>query len=291
MDRVTTLAARLRRLTLKIAHAHDEATLLAVTTVALAAGGVAWTVGAGSLADLFWALGTVAAVVPAVWWVFAALRQGDVRVDLVAVLALGGTLAVQEYLAGALIALMLATGRALESAAQRRASRDLRARWSVPRAPRACVRPPVFRWCRRPRSASAACSSWPPGKLVPVDGTVESTSVVLDESALTGEPLQTERSRGETVRSGVLNAGTAFELRATATVSCMTSSIGMPGSPARTGPRRRSVPAAAERPKSCAHRCRGPGTTARCPRCCAAAPPRMPAIPRPPARWRRADRG
>ncbi|WP_406005160.1 heavy metal translocating P-type ATPase [Streptomyces sp. NBC_00637] len=217
MDRVTTLAARLRRLTLKIVHVHHEATLPAVTTVALAAGGVAWTVGAGSLADLFWALGTVAAVVPAALWVFAALRRGDVRVDLVAVLALGGTLAVQEYLAGALIALMLATGRALESAAQRRASRDLRA--LLERAPRS-ARLRTATGVQVVPSAEVRVGDLlvvAPGEVVPVDGRVESASVALDESALTGEPLQTERSRGETVRSGVLNAGTAFELRATAT--------------------------------------------------------------------------
>ncbi|WP_143631858.1 heavy metal translocating P-type ATPase, partial [Streptomyces thermovulgaris] len=34
---------------------------------------------------------------------------------------------------------------------------------------------------------------------------------------LTGEPLQVERTRGEKVRSGAVNAGGAFELRATAT--------------------------------------------------------------------------
>lgn len=217
MDRGITFAARLRRLTLKIVHAHDEATLLAVTTVALAAGGVARIGGAGSLADLFWALGTVAALVPAVWWVFASLRHGDVRVDLVAVLALGGTLAVQEYLAGALIALMLATGRALESAAQRRASRDLRA--LLERAPRS-ARLRTATGVQAVPSAEVRVGDLlvvAPGEVVPVDGRVESTTVVLDESALTGEPLQTERSRGETVRSGVLNAGTAFELRATAT--------------------------------------------------------------------------
>ncbi|GAA3880431.1 hypothetical protein GCM10023084_36720 [Streptomyces lacrimifluminis] len=39
-----------------------------------------------------------------------ALRQGRTGADLIAALALGGTLAVGEYLAGALIALMLATG-------------------------------------------------------------------------------------------------------------------------------------------------------------------------------------
>ena len=57
----------------------------------------------------------------------AALRRGRAGVDLIAVLSLIGTLLVGEYLAGALIAVMLAGGRALEAAAERRASHDLRA--------------------------------------------------------------------------------------------------------------------------------------------------------------------
>lgn len=104
-----------------------EPAFLTVTAAALTAGGVFRLVDAPGLADLCWGLGTVVAVAPDVGWVLAALRRGHAGVDLIAVLALGGTLAVSEYLAGALIALMLATGRTLEAAAQRRASHDLRA--------------------------------------------------------------------------------------------------------------------------------------------------------------------
>ena len=56
-----------------------------------------------------------------------------------------------------------------------------------------------------------------PGEVVSVDGRVMGGIAVLDESVLTGEPLQVERAIGEPVRSGVVNAGTAFELSATAT--------------------------------------------------------------------------
>ncbi|MFB7461894.1 heavy metal translocating P-type ATPase [Streptomyces sp. NPDC056224] len=210
-------AAGLRRITAAITSVRLEPVLLTVTAAALTGGGIAWLVGAHRLSDLFWALGTVVAIVPAVVWVLAAVRRGHAGVDLIAVLALGGTLAVGEYLAGALIALMLATGRTLEAAAQRRASHDLRA--LLEHAPRSARRRTEAGVVTVPLAEVAVGDLLVvgPGEVVPVDGRVESAAAVLDESVLTGESLQVERPRGETVRSGVVNAGGAFELRATAT--------------------------------------------------------------------------
>ncbi|MFF9174378.1 heavy metal translocating P-type ATPase [Streptomyces sp. NPDC014793] len=208
---------RPHRLAAVAAPARVEPVLLAVTAAALTAGGIAWLAGAAGLADLLWALGTLAAVVPAAAWVLAALRHGRTGVDLIAVLALGGTLAVHEYLAGALIALMLATGRTLEAAAQRRASHDLRA--LLEHAPRSARRRTGAEVAAVPTDEIAAGDLLVvgPGEVVPVDGRLEDVAAVLDESVLTGESAQVERARGEPVRSGVVNAGGAFELRATAT--------------------------------------------------------------------------
>ena len=53
------------------------------------------------------------------------------------------------------------------------------------------------------------------GEVVPVDGRLVAGGL-LDESALTGEPLPVERPAGDEVRSGVVNAGAPFDLVATA---------------------------------------------------------------------------
>ena len=205
------LLARLPRLV--------DPTLVTLTIGALAAGGIAWLAGSRQFADKCWIAGTVVAVVPAVVWMLAAVRRGRVGVDLIAVLSLIGTLLVGEYLAGALIAVMLAGGRALEAAAEHRASHDLRA--LLEHAPR------VAR--RRVGSAVTVIALDEvavndllvvgPGEVVPVDGRIVGASAVLDESVLTGEPLQVEHGVGEPVRSGVVNAGSAFEMRATATAA------------------------------------------------------------------------
>ncbi|MBI5340991.1 MAG: cadmium-translocating P-type ATPase [Mycolicibacterium rufum] len=196
-----------------------EPTLTVITVGALAAGGIAWAAGHQRLADGCWIAGTLVALVPALWWVIATLRHGRAGVDVIAVLSLVGTLVVGEYLAGALIAVMLAGGRALEAAAQRRASHDLQA--LLAHAPRSA---------RRRTGETVATVSLDdvavddllvvrPGEVVPVDGRVSGTVAVLDESVLTGEPLHVEHPAGDMIRSGAVNAGGAFDLRATATAA------------------------------------------------------------------------
>ena len=194
-------------------------TLLGITVAALAAGGAAWLAGAPGVADSCWIAGTVAAIVPAIWWVIAGLRNGKFGVDVLAVLSLAGALAVREYLAGALIAVMLATGQALDAAAERRATKDLRA--LLDRVPRTARR-------RTPDGVEVVDLDAVtvddvvvvgPGEVLPVDGVVVSEIAVIDDSALTGEPLQVTYDRGEAVRSGSLNAGAGVEIRATATAA------------------------------------------------------------------------
>lgn len=194
-----------------------EPTLVVLTVGLLSAGGIAWLAGWQAVSAGCWIAGTLVAVIPALVWVIAALRRGRAGVDLIAVLSLVGTLLVGEYLAGALIAVMLAGGRALEAAAERRASHDLRA--LLEHAPRFARRRIGSEVTVIPLTEVAVDDLLVvgPGEVVPVDGRITDSVAVLDESVLTGEPLQVERGSGEPVRSGVVNAGNAFELRATAT--------------------------------------------------------------------------
>lgn len=198
----------------------SEPMLLVGTVGLLVAGGLAMAAGQRTVADACWLASAVIALVPALWWVVVALRHRRVGVDLIAVLALVGTAVVHEYLAGALIAVMLASGRALEGAAERRASRDLRA--LLERAPRVARRRLGDEVAVVPVDDVVVGDLLvvAPGEVVPVDGDVAgSVCAVLDESVLTGEPEFVERPVGDRVRSGVVNAGSGFELRAAATAA------------------------------------------------------------------------
>jgi heavy metal translocating P-type ATPase len=196
------------------------ALLLTAALAGLAAGGVLWLADAPRGADIAWAITTGLGLAPAVFWVGASLLRRQPGVDVIAVLALAGALAVGEYLAGAVIAVMLATGRLLEARAVARAERELRG--LLDRAPRV-----VNRYRDRALTTIPLEAVRPgdlllirPGEVVPVDGRVEGQSeAVLDESALTGEALPVQRPLGEAVRSGVTNAGSPFDLRATTTAA------------------------------------------------------------------------
>ena len=191
--------------------------LLAVITLALAGGGVLHLAGTGGAGDAAWLAAGACGSAYALWAMADALRQRRVGVDVIALLALVGAIAVGELLAAAVIAVMLASGRALEAWAAGRARRDLRA--LLERAPRTARRYDGDRVQAVPLEdiAPGDVLLVAPGEVVPVDGTVASASAVLDESALTGEPRPVERPGGEPVRSGVVNAGGPFDLRATAT--------------------------------------------------------------------------
>jgi len=99
--------------------------LLGVSLTLLVGGGLAQLAGSSTTANTVWALATVVGLGPAAWWVWSSARERRLGVDVIAVLALLGTLAVGEYLAGAVITVMLATGRTLEARAIARARRDL----------------------------------------------------------------------------------------------------------------------------------------------------------------------
>jgi heavy metal translocating P-type ATPase len=196
-----------------------EPLLLTLTLSALAAGAVAWLAANSDLADACWIGGTIVGLVAAAGWVLTALVHKRAGVDVIAVLALAGTLVVSAFIAGALIAVMLATGRALDAAAERRASHDLRALLErAPRTARRRIGPDVSEIpLAEVRIGDLLMVG--PGEVLPVDGHIEGSLAVLDESALTGEADPVERSVGDAVRSGVLNAGSAFELRATASAA------------------------------------------------------------------------
>jgi heavy metal translocating P-type ATPase len=188
--------------------------LVVAALAAIVLGGALHLAGRPGLGDATWAAGTIVVLVPLAWSVGRTLWRRRLGVDLIALVAMAAALAAGEYLAAAVVGLMLAGGNALEEAAARRAGRELTA--LVERAPRVAH-----------RRVGGALEEVPveglgvgdlvvvrAGEVVPVDGALSTGTAVVDESALTGEPLPVSVPAGGAVRSGTVNAGAAFELRA-----------------------------------------------------------------------------
>ena len=192
-----------------------ERALAVFALAGLVAGAVLWLVGEPHWADVAWGVGAAVVLVPLALDTARSLLHGDVGVDAIALIAIAGALVLGEQLAAAIVALMMSGGAALEAWAAGRARRELRL--LVDRAPRIAHR-------RRDGAVEQVpvedlevgdLVAVRAGELVPADGVVEGTAAVVDESALTGEPLPVTLPAGSPVRSGTTNAGNAFEARVT----------------------------------------------------------------------------
>lgn len=197
---------------------HLAVVLLSVAVGCVTGGALAHAVGAGRTGDELWMASGAVGVAYSGWMTVDSLRSRRLGVDVIALLALVGALAVGEYLAAGVIGVMVTSGRALEAWAAGRAHQDLSA--LLERAPR------VARRYEGATLRTVAVGDLIPGdrlvvgtgELVATDGTLLDDAV-LDESALTGESLPVERPGGDPVRSGVVNVAAPFDMRVTVPAS------------------------------------------------------------------------
>jgi heavy metal translocating P-type ATPase len=181
----------------------------------LIAGIAAQLAGAPWLAAWLWRAAALPVALHVAVGLARALLGGRLGVDAVALAAILGAVALDEAAAAAVIALMVAGGEALEAWAEARATSALTD--LMARAPRRAARieddaiVEIDVAAIRPHDLLLVR----PGETVPADGTLEDDAATLDESALTGEALPVVLHRPAALRSGAMNAGPAFRLRAT----------------------------------------------------------------------------
>ena len=167
--------------------------------------------------DYFWIASGLIGLIPATLWFIQDLRSRTMGSDVLAVLSLVSTLLTHELFASSVIAVMLASGRVLESWALGQAERQLKA--LLARLPRNVNRIKADGSLEQIKIEEIAIGDKlliRSGEIIPADGRL-TIAATLDESALTGEPLPVQRAVNEEISSGVLNAGTPFEFIATTT--------------------------------------------------------------------------
>ena len=188
---------------------------LGLSAILTAAGGVAHLAGEPGWSHQLFLAATLVGILASAATIISGLIKKSFGVDVIALLALIGTVLVHEYLAGAVVTLMLLGGRSLEDYATGHAKRELKL--LVERAPISAhvERPgglftiPLQEVIPGERIMVAS------GEVVPLDGELLDERAVLDESALTGEPMPVEHVKQDRLRSGVINVSNPFMMVAT----------------------------------------------------------------------------
>ena len=149
---------------------------------------------------------------PIVWDTIRGILRGHFASDIVAMLAILTAILANEALPGVVIVIMQSGGKALEDYALRRASSSLDA---------LLARSPHIAYRKKGETLEEIdvtgikvgdLLAVRPGDLVPVDGHVTKGRVVIDESALTGEPLPKTKDIDDNIFSGTVNVSDAFEM-------------------------------------------------------------------------------
>lgn len=184
---------------------------------ALLLGLAASLAGRHATAHSIWGAGTAPVALSLLISMIRSFRAGEVGVDAVAFVSMSAALLLGETLAGVVVAVMYAGGNVLEDYAVGRAERELKS--LVDRAPRIAHRKNAETIEDVPVEQVKVGDTLMVrgGEVVPVDGIIVSPSALLDEAAVTGEPIPVTRRNGEGALSGTINGGETFELAATAT--------------------------------------------------------------------------
>lgn len=147
------------------------------------------------------------------------LERKELGADFLAIISIIAAIALGQYLTGSIIVLMLSGGEALEKFASQRAASSMKA---------LSHRMPTLAHRKADSGATTINAAEIlindlllvlPHELCPVDGIVEEGHGIMDESFLTGEPVEIEKAPGSSVYSGALNGKHALTIRATKVAS------------------------------------------------------------------------
>lgn len=193
--------------------------LAAVPATALIMGLATMAMAGGEAAAWIFAAGIVPVLIALLVSIVRSLSRGEFGLDIIAALSMSGALLANEALAGVVVALMYSGGQLLEDYAQGRAQREMTAllgrvaRTAQVYRGTGLVETPIEQLQPGDRLLVRA------SEIIPADGQVHGGAALLDESSMTGEPMPVHRNVGDTVASGVANAGAPFDLLLTHTAA------------------------------------------------------------------------
>lgn len=147
------------------------------------------------------------------------LREGSFGIDILAVTAIGSTIAVGEYWAALVVCLMLTGGEALEDYAENRAGAELTS--LLEGAPTVAYRQTDSGVEDIDIDAVVVGDQLVvrPHEAIPVDARLVSEAALVDESQLTGESMPVHHDEGDLLMSGSMNGSVTIEIVAEKTAA------------------------------------------------------------------------
>ncbi|CAI5965571.1 unnamed protein product, partial [Closterium sp. NIES-64] len=166
----------------------------------------------------FVALASIAAGLPPILLSsLAALRRFILDINTLMVIAVGGAIAIGEYVEGASVVFLFSLAHFLEARSTHKARVAIQS--LIDRAPQTAELAATGEQVAVEDVPVATLLAVRPGALVPVDGVVQSGASSVDESSLTGESLPVFKDVGAPVWAGTINTTGYFTMRATALAS------------------------------------------------------------------------
>ena len=147
---------------------------------------------------------------------FEDILANQFALDYIAIMAIIVSLVTHEYLVGAVIALMLSSGRTLEEYGANQAKRSLSLLADrIPHDVLVEEKDTTTHILPIKNIRIHQIIIVRKGEVIPLDGVLLSKKALIDESSLTGEPYPVDKLETDTIRSGTINTGDLIKIRVT----------------------------------------------------------------------------
>lgn len=194
---------------------HNEAVLTAVSFVLIAAGWWLQRVGLQALAVPFFVGGFIAGGYhSARAGLTTLIREKDLDVDLLMVVAAVGAASIGYWVDGAVLILIFAFSGTLEEYAMRRTGRDVAALMALSPQTATILRDGCEVEMRVDEIQPGDLVLVRAGERIPVDGAVVEGFSAVDEASITGESIPKEKVVGSAVFAGTINGQGTLKVRA-----------------------------------------------------------------------------
>lgn len=144
------------------------------------------------------------------------LLQKSFALDYIAILAILVGVATENYVVATIIVLMMAGGNALEEYAEHKAKKSLTAlKNRIPNQAQVIDQAGKITTVAIEEIPIGSHIMIRKGEVVPLDGTLEKSQAIFDESSLTGEAYPVTKHYGTMVHSGTVNVGEVATIKTT----------------------------------------------------------------------------